>query len=70
MAPSSSRSAGIGLKTMSYRAEMLGGELSILPAPGGGTIVRCRCPQNPGEADDAAGSGKNRLQITRILPGS
>jgi PAS domain S-box-containing protein len=70
IAATSSRSAGIGLKTMSYRAEMLGGELSILPAPGGGTIVKCRCPQNPGEAGDAASSGKNRLQITRILPGS
>jgi signal transduction histidine kinase len=68
--PAGARSAGIGLKTMSYRAEMLAGELSILPARGGGTIVRCRCPQNPGEPADAARAGNNRLQITRILPGS
>lgn len=71
MAPATpARSAGIGLKTMSYRAELLAGELSVLPAQGGGTVVRCRCPQNPGETGAVAGSGKNRLQITRILPGS
>jgi signal transduction histidine kinase len=64
------RSAGIGLKTMSYRAEMLAGELSILPAQGGGTVVRCRCPQNPGDPGNAARGDKDRLQITRILPGS
>ncbi len=68
--PTATRSAGIGLKTMSYRAEMLAGELSILPAQGGGTVVRCRCPQRAGESGNADHGGKNRLQITRILPGS
>lgn len=64
------RSAGIGLKTMNYRAEMLAGELSILPAQGGGTVVRCRCPQNPGDPGNAARGDRDRLQVTRILPGS
>ena len=67
--PTATRSAGIGLKTMSYRAEMLAGELSIQPAKGGGTVVRCRCPQNPGESG-STGHGEGRLQITRIRPGS
>jgi PAS domain S-box-containing protein len=70
MPGASARSAGIGLKTMSYRAEMLAGELAILPAQGGGTVVRCRCPQNPGDPGNAARGDKDRLQITRILPGS
>ena len=67
MTQPTSRRGGIGLKTMTYRAQMLGGELSILPAKGGGTIVRCRCPQH--HAGNAVGR-KSKLQVTRILPGS
>ncbi len=32
---------GMGLHSMQYRVEKLGGELSIEPGEGGGTIVRC-----------------------------
>jgi PAS domain S-box-containing protein len=38
------RAAGLGLKIMRYRAQMLGGDLAIASAPGGGASVRCSCP--------------------------
>jgi len=41
---------GIGLVAMRERAELLGGNLEILPAAGGGTLVRLRVPR---EATDS-----------------
>jgi signal transduction histidine kinase len=38
------RSGGMGLRTMRYRAQMLGAHLDILPRTGGGTCVSCRLP--------------------------
>jgi PAS domain S-box-containing protein len=35
---------GMGLKTMTYRARMIGGNLEISPRAGGGTIVKCGIP--------------------------
>jgi PAS domain S-box-containing protein len=35
---------GIGLRTMRYRAELLGADITIDSAPGRGTLVRCRMP--------------------------
>jgi len=35
---------GLGLKIMRYRAQMLGGDLVLEPAPNGGALVRCSCP--------------------------
>ncbi len=35
------RHPGMGLEIMRYRAEQIGGELKIQPAPGGGTDVTC-----------------------------
>ncbi len=35
---------GLGLRLMAYRAGMLGGNCSIGPAAGGGTVVECRIP--------------------------
>jgi signal transduction histidine kinase len=32
---------GIGLRIMQYRAEMIGGHLTITPLPDGGTVLRC-----------------------------
>jgi PAS domain S-box-containing protein len=37
-------SGGMGLKIMEYRAGILGGSLHVKPRKGGGTRVRCLCP--------------------------
>jgi signal transduction histidine kinase len=41
----------MGLKIMQYRAQMMGGELAVGPAPVRGTRVACRVaqPEPPGE---------------------
>lgn len=41
---SEKREEGLGLRTMRYRAELLGAELTIDTAPGAGTRVTCRLP--------------------------
>jgi PAS domain S-box-containing protein len=45
IAPDSSR--GMGLHIMNYRAQVIGGALSIAPVPGHGTMVSCSAPQPP-----------------------
>ena len=35
---------GLGLRTMRYRAEMIGAELNIVRLPRAGTCVICACP--------------------------
>ncbi len=35
---------GMGLRTMAYRARIMGGEFTVRPGPGGGTCVTCRVP--------------------------
>ncbi len=47
MAPAPNDAAGMGLRTMQYRARALGGELKIESKPGEGTIVSCEIPQRP-----------------------
>ena len=42
------QSSGIGLESLSLRAGVLHGELTVGSRPGGGTVVRCRCPQPAG----------------------
>jgi signal transduction histidine kinase len=37
---------GMGLRTMAYRAQIMNGELTIGPGPGGGTRVLCRVPHS------------------------
>jgi PAS domain S-box-containing protein len=39
-----SKGTGMGLLTMSHRAQMMGGTLKIEPRPGGGTQVTCSVP--------------------------
>ncbi|MBZ5581643.1 MAG: sensor histidine kinase [Acidobacteriia bacterium] len=39
---------GMGLRTMAYRAQILGGELRVAPAPRGGTRVTCRVARAAG----------------------
>ncbi|MCE5309099.1 MAG: sensor histidine kinase [Acidobacteriales bacterium] len=48
---------GMGLRTMAYRTEILQGELTVAPLPGGGTCVVCRVPRS---ADEPAASGDQR----------
>jgi two-component system, LuxR family, sensor kinase FixL len=36
--------AGLGLKMMRYRAQMIGGDLALEPSASGGASVRCSCP--------------------------
>jgi PAS domain S-box-containing protein len=40
--PTDHRKAGLGLRTLQYRAELIGADLSIESEPGVGTEVRCR----------------------------
>ena len=47
MAPSPNDAAGMGLRTMQFRARALGGELKIESKPGEGTIVSCEIPHRP-----------------------
>ena len=42
---SAAPSDGMGLRIMRYRAELIGGVLSVGPAPGGGTSVSCLLPR-------------------------
>jgi signal transduction histidine kinase len=48
-ATSGAGGAGMGLKTMAYRARMLGGALITTREPQGGTRVRCRFPVLPNQ---------------------
>lgn len=43
--PTALPTAGMGLNTMACRANLLAGEFSLTPAPGGGTCVRCIVPR-------------------------
>ncbi len=37
---------GLGLRTMAYRAQILGATFAVTPAPSGGTRVSCRVPRS------------------------
>jgi len=41
------QSEGLGLRTMRYRAGLIGGKLEVGPCPGGGTQVVCRLATPP-----------------------
>ncbi len=44
--PETLPAGGLGLRTMSFRAEILDGDLVVGAAPGGGTRVSCRVPRS------------------------
>lgn len=46
MAPPHNGARGMGLRSMSYRARVLGGELRIDSAPSKGTVVSCEIPKH------------------------
>lgn len=52
--PSAPRRDGLGIHTMQYRADLIGGELLIDPRPSGGTIVRCTLPRTRAVVDQAS----------------
>ena len=43
--PPDRRAGAMGLRTMEYRAQVLGGQLAITTVPRGGTCVSCRVPR-------------------------
>jgi PAS domain S-box-containing protein len=53
---SSRNGAGLGLRIMHYRAELIGAQLEITPARPHGTIVTCSVAQQPEGAQAAAAS--------------
>ena len=50
-------SNGMGMKLMRYRAQMLGGDVTIENNQGGGVIVRCACPHRAPLGSDATPRG-------------
>lgn len=59
--PAEPSGRGMGMRTMAYRAQILEGELSIAPAPGGGTRIICRVPRRGSIARPAhQASGEER----------
>jgi len=48
---------GMGMKLMRYRAQMLGGDVTIANNKGGGVIVRCTCPHIAPLAGDSSPRG-------------
>ena len=51
---------GMGLRTMTYRARILEGELTVAPAPGGGVRVTCRVPRAEAGPADREETGDRR----------
>ena len=64
---------GFGMRGMRERAELVGGELEFVPAPGGGTIVRLTVPlagrpagrRTPRPDRAAALGSRRRLAVRR-----
>jgi signal transduction histidine kinase len=50
-------SNGMGMKLMRYRAQMLGGDVSISNNKTGGVIVRCTCPHRAPLVGESAPRG-------------
>jgi PAS domain S-box-containing protein len=48
---------GMGMKLMRYRAQMLGGDVTVANNTGGGVIVRCTCPHRASLGPDSPPRG-------------
>jgi signal transduction histidine kinase len=60
---------GMGLRTMAYRAQILGSDFAITSTPGGGTRVTCRLPRLAGASAALHASGA-QLWIPTMDPNS
>ncbi len=58
--PAELPTGGMGLRTMAYRVQVLEGELTVGPAPGGGARVTCRVPRLAGAPAVPHHSGDQR----------
>lgn len=68
--PGASRNPGMGLRTMKYRADLVGARLRIGPAPGGGTLVSCELPaqeRRPGKPAPEVRPGDSSLNQELIF---
>ena len=57
MPPGAVGSGGLGLRIMRYRADTIGADLAIEPAPGGGTTVTCCVEQEVSHEAQQAENG-------------
>ena len=57
-----SAGGGMGMKLMRYRAQMLGGDVTISNIKGGGVVVRCICPHRAPVGTDVPPRGGFPLQ--------
>jgi PAS domain S-box-containing protein len=48
---------GMGMKLMRYRAQMLGGDVTVANNTGGGVVVRCTCPHRAPPGPDSLPRG-------------
>ncbi|MBK1730856.1 CheR family methyltransferase [Thiococcus pfennigii] len=53
--PVKAEGAGLGIPIMRYRANIIGGQLTIERPAQGGTLVRCACPLAPNPGDGTTG---------------
>jgi two-component system nitrate/nitrite sensor histidine kinase NarX len=51
--PAHQPASGMGLRLMRDRAFAIHGQLSVQPAKGGGSCIRCVCPQPPASANQS-----------------
>ena len=52
--PEAASGDGVGLRSMRFRAQAIGGELEIAPRETGGTVVRCRFDPEPASSEAMA----------------
>lgn len=62
--PAEFPAGGMGLRTMAYRAQILAGQLTVAPAPGGGTRIVCCVPHSVGAPPTQSHSGDQRWSPT------
>jgi PAS domain S-box-containing protein len=59
---------GMGLRVMNYRAAMIGATVTVEPAPGSGTLVRCVMPNRPPDAKKKSVAKKSAARAPGTEP--